>query len=77
MDIINTYKNYRNGEELGSSLTDSLKLKLFKSQPEYVNKTKIDEYIDRFWFLNCPSSISTFGINDQVYALIHNIIVEG
>ena len=65
MDIINTYKNsLKSDSELGTSLTDSLKQRLFNIEPAYVNTTQIDEYIDRFWFLNCPASLSTFGLND-------------
>jgi hypothetical protein len=47
----------------------------FNDKQIYINKYPIDLYIDRYWLTNCPSTMSVGDINDQVYNLIHQLIL--
>ena len=75
MEIIQTYQNYIKNDPI---IEKSKKFKFCQNKDEkYENTTQIDEYVDRFWFLNCPKSLSIFGLNEKVHNLIHKIIIEG
>ena len=41
------------------------------------NQNYLDTYIDDFWFVNCPGSLSVSEQDKQVRILIHQILVEG
>ena len=43
----------------------------------YVNNHPIDEYIDNYFLVYCPSSYSVYTTNKRVYQLLHEIIVGG
>jgi hypothetical protein len=36
----------------------------------YVNKTQIDEYVDNFWFFNCPDHYSAQEIDEKIRLLM-------
>ena len=47
----------------------------FNDKQIYINKYPIDLFIDRYWLTNCPGSMGVGAINDQVYNLIHQLLL--
>ena len=52
-----------------------LKKKLFGKEEQFLNSTHLDMYIDKFFMVNCPSSHSVSEVHEQVYKLLHQIMI--
>ena len=55
----------------------AVKRLLFKQQDGYVNRTCVDQYIDKYWMLKCPDRLSVSEVNQQVYMLFHQMFILG
>ena len=44
---------------------------------EYTNTHIIDDYIDNYFFMNCPRNYSISNVQDSVYQLFHTILQTG
>ena len=41
----------------------------------YINETHIDNYIDNYWFINCPKDMPNKLLRHQLHRLIHEIMM--
>ena len=53
-----------------------IKDKYRKTEKLYQNEHVVDKFIDDYWFVNCPDHLSTGKINDQVYRMIHELMMQ-
>lgn len=53
-----------------------IKDKYRKTEKLYQNEHVVDKFIDDYWFVNCPDHLSTSKINDQVYRMIHELMMQ-
>ena len=42
----------------------------------YISETPIDNYIDKFWFINCPNNMSVAELRNQVRRLLHEVMTQ-
>lgn len=51
---------------------------MFFPQPEmpYINESPIDQYIDNYWIMHCPSSYGQRRIDLKVRELVHRILIS-
>ena len=49
---------------------------IFMKKKGWINKTPIDQYIDRFFIINCPETVSISHVESQTYNLFHRIFLQ-
>ena len=42
----------------------------------FINETHIDNYIDNYWFINCPKDMSNKLLRHQLHRLIHEVMMQ-
>ena len=43
----------------------------------YPNDHPVDDFVDRYWFINCDRQKSSWEVNNNVFDFFNNIVIKG